>query len=414
MNNILWISYYFNPIRAVGSIRNSKLAKYLSLMNFNLYVISTTNSILAPKDDILKKKDKIKKIFRIPTIDYQTIKFLFKVKFKASKQVSERELTSVFQKFPLNILIGEGGIIYIIFAFFISIFIIKRYKIKNVYSTYSPISDHFIALLLKLIFPKLNWVSDFRDLPIFFDLLCKLIFKKADVVTTVSEGLKSSLQKFNNKIFVVRNGFDSDDIYYLGNEKKEIKFFSFLYTGLLYGFKRNPEILFKVLSKLLKERKLNERDLKLIYAGRSSDLFIEIGRKYNLEKFIIDLGFIKREEAIKLQQKSWFLIMLTWSTKDEKGIITGKFYEYLLSNRPIICIVNGEKDVEIENIFKKTKAGIVIYNNKKSENKLKKFLIEQYKNFKRKKFEYNYNYNEVKKYSYQNIAKKLSKILCVE
>lgn len=430
-NNILFITYYYSPIKASGSIRNSKLAKYLSLKNRQVYVLSTANNKLFKKDDILGKHQKNIKKSNIATIDYQTIKlFLLKLnKFSKKKVINfnpfenpaEMELCKIFNMFPFNILIGEGGLIYIIHCIFKALFLIKRYRIKTIYTSYSPFSDIFIGYILKLIFPYLIWIADFRDLHIdkfkknllmkVAHVIDKKILKKADCLTTVSYGLAKPLKEYNSNVYVIHNGFDTDDMNLINNKVK-IKNFSFLYVGALYGSRRDPGILFDCIERLIKNNKSSFKKVKVIYAGREGELFIKIADRYNLKGVCTDLGYINREKSLKLQRNSCFLIMMTWSDERSKGILSGKFYEYLSSGKPIICIINGSKDKEIENLFNKTNAGLVVYSNSgKSKIKLKKFILEHYKRYRNKNFQSNSNWKEINKFSYDYLAGQFIKII---
>lgn len=429
--NILFINYYFSPIRAIGSVRNSKLAKYIALKNWDVSVLTTSNNRLFEKEEILGKyKKKINKR-NIFTFDYQTIKFillrinrLFKkqgVAFNAFKRSSEMSLLKVLNLFPFNLLIGEGGLIYIILSFLKALYLIKKKSIKYVYTSYSPFSDIFIGYLLKTIIPDIKWVADFRDLHLsgfkenflvkmtrFID---KIILRKADVVTTVSDGLGKGLKEYNSSIYILRNGFDLDDVELDKNEIK-IKDFSFLYVGALYGEKRDPGILFHSIETLINGKKIKSSNVRMIYAGREGNIFLKTADKYNLKSVSKDIGFIKRQKSLKLQKESCYLIMITWSNKEEKGIISGKFYEYLSSGRPIICIVRGIRDPEIDKIFKMTNAGIVVYtNNRRSEKDLEKYLLAGYKKYMKKNYKNNYNWDEINKFSYNNLADEFIKLI---
>lgn len=425
-SNMLFVAYKTHPIKGVGSIRSSKLIKYLSPYLKKIFVISTLNNVLFYKENYLEVKDNIY-FCRIPTLDYQTIKliiFRFLRFFKKDKkklytfEISNKNFWyDVFTIFPINILIGQGGFIYIFLSVLTGIFLIKKYKIKYVFSSFSPFADHIIGYVLKILFPSIIWVADFRDLHIdrvknrisnsfyYFNLIVeKMILKKADALTTVSKGLKKILRKYNLKTFVISNGFDPDDMY-IKTRKNLSKKLTFLYGGALYEGRRDPSFLLESLSMLIKNNKIKKRDLKLYYAGREGSLFYNFCKEFNLEKNCHLLGFLDREDILELERKSSFLIMLTWASKDETGILSGKFYEYLSSGKPIICLINGEGDLEIENIFNKLKCGIAVsIKDKNGIYKLSKYILKYYLNPNKK---VNFNWAEIYKFSYEIQAKKL-------
>ncbi len=431
MKNILFITYKTNPIKGTGSIRSSKLAKYVSKEGYNPFVISTSNYRLFHQENYLINSHNTIKFFRLPTLDYQTIKYimikiinLFKRKtdkFYTIELTNKHFLFYLFSLFPLNLLIGEGGIIYIMISIYISLYLINRYKIKYIFSSFSPISDHVIAWFLKILKPNLIWVADFRDLHIerikefgfhsslFLNLnilVDKTILAKDNALTCISKGLSQHLKKYNSNVYVIRNGFDLDEMNQ--NKQKRINHFSFLYAGALYEGKRDPSILLECLNNLISMKKINKKNIKLLYAGREDTLFNKFCSKYNLSHIYNNLGYISREKAIEAERSSFFLIMLTWASAKEKGVMTAKFYEYLASGRIIICIVNGERDEELDDIFNKTNCGILIYSNEKScKKKLSNFILKQYKKYQLHDFQNDYNWEEVYKFSYENLSKKL-------
>ncbi|MBN1899031.1 MAG: hypothetical protein JW827_09655 [Spirochaetes bacterium] len=425
MDNYLFICYYFHPIKAVGSIRNSKLAKYISRKN-KLFVLSTLNSLLFPKDSLLKDT-KTFKLFRMPTFDYQTIKLLLLkinnllkkniVYFNPHKNISQKSFLKVVGLFPFNVLFGEGGFFYIVFNMLWGFYLIKRFNITRVYTSFSPFSDIVTGFILKKLFPHLVWVADFRDLPdtknhgilsFLNERLYRLVLRHADGLSAVSKGLAKTLRTYRKNIHVLRNGFDPDE----GETGRlRVDSFSFLYVGALYGSRRDPGLLMQALKELVDKKQVDPKHVSFQYAGKEGRLFLDKAEEYGISSFCSDLKFLSRNRSLIRQKRSYFLVMLTWSSKDQKGIISGKFYEYLSARRPVICLINGSRDKEIEDIFKRTKAGIVVYHkDQKSLGELKRFILTHYANFKKKRTAYDYNAAEVQKYSYDNLAEELALI----
>lgn len=171
---------------------------------------------------------------------------------------------------------------------------------------------------------------------------------------------------------------------------------------MLYSGQRDASILFKVVKELiLKDEKY--RKIRLVYAGKDSSLWNSWAEKYELKENILVKGVISREEAIKLQKNASLNLLLTWSSKTQKGILTGKLFEYLSASKPIICIINGTQDEEIEYMFRNINCGFVVYEN--SDEIIKNKLIELFDNNLIK-----YNYDELFKYSYTYLSKKLEGI----
>lgn len=423
--NLLVIAYYFPPIKAIGSIRTYFLTKNLIKKDWNILLFTTGGYKFLQNDKLLNKLKKVQYKY-LPTFDLQMIKRLFNRKNYIKKEensVSFQKYTqkiSFFKKlrnsFPLNIHY-EGGIIYIFFGILYGIYYIKKNNIKYIYSTFSPISNHIVAYFLKLIYRNCYWVADFRDLPfgdsetvILFRALQnkinKIIFTKTDAIVVVSEGLKHILEKYNHNIEIITNGFEFENHNNEPGFCEKEKNFTITYTGALYGGKRDAEILFKSIQELKYENKIKD-NIKLVYAGTDSSIWEMWASKYDIKECSDIRGELSLEDTKELQRNSTVNLMLTWATKKEKGMLTGKFYEYLSTMKPIVCLINGEKDPEIEEKFKSINCGYIFYEN---TIELKQVIEELYNKWEQNTLVNMYNKEELLKYTYNNLSMKLTNI----
>ncbi len=419
---ILFITYYFPPIKAIGSIRPYNFVKYFNLNNWDTTVITTSAYKILDKDNFFRKLKKTKYIY-IPTFDLQVIRKIFNLRKNNNTQQinTESEISDMsFSKkirnsFPFN-LSYEGGVIYIFFGIIFGIYNVKKNKIKYIYSTFSPNANHVIAYYIKIFCPTTYWIADFRDLP-FGDSDSELfmknfqlkinekIYTKSDMIITVSDGLKNNINKYNNNIHVITNGCDFNVNKLLYNQKKT-DFFNIVYTGDLYNGKRNADLLFRIVKKLI-DNGFNK--IRLIYAGNDGIIWNYWVNKYELNEYCTTYDFLDTEQVFKLQSEASINLMLTWSSKNEKGILTGKFYEYLFHQKPIICIINGKDDIEINNIFNSLNCGIVVNYN---ENILSKFLNKYYVQWQEdKSTNIVYNKKELNKYTSKYLTQQLENIL---
>lgn len=420
---ILFISYYFPPLKAIGSLRTYYFAKFLSKKSWKISVLTTNAYRVLETDTFFKPLKDVEKI-DIPVFDLQMLKTVVNKKnintgintnpVEGKKFIFKKILFKLRNSFPLNILY-EGGGLYIIIGIYKGSKIVKKTNTKNIYSTFSPFSNHIIAYFIKLLNKDCYWVADFRDLPfgdnganLFFNsfqiYLNKIIIKKADKVTTISEGLKNILIKYNQNIEVITNGYDDTEMSIKENidKNENNKYFDIVYTGMLYSGQRDATVLFRAIKELILEDEKYSK-IRLIYAGKDSSLWSIWAKKYTLEDNILIKGVVSREEAIKLQKNATINLLLTWSSKTQKGILTGKLFEYLSVSKPIICIISGIQDEEIESMFKKINCGLVAYGDSCN------FLKEELK----KLFEKNiqeYDFDELKKYSYSYLSQQLEKI----
>ena len=415
--NIHILAYFFPPFNAIGAIRLHAIAQQFSNKGCSVNIYSTKNALKCQPQELdltgLKVNYKT-------TFDFKSIQFLFKEKKKSkkTKSSSTNKLFPFLNSFPFNLLIGEGGFVYILVVFFSTVFKVKNGEV--IFSSYSPYSDHFIAFLLKSIKPKVIWICDFRDLHInpegedkmikflkFNRWVNKKIIAKADMVTTVSKGLSRHLEKLNSNVFVLRNGIHPELDKKMASSKrlkKASELFQLSYTGGLYKGRRDPSIIFKALKRLLDNGLIDKDKIELVYAGKDGGMWELLAEKCKVSELCTNKGMVSLDESLQIQKESNVNILLSWATKSQQGILTGKFYEYLLADRPIILLINGEKDIEFEEIFNKLQAGIISYNNEKYLAKVEKYILKNYISWMNEGINHNkINIDELEKYRWTNI-----------
>lgn len=387
---ILFTAYYFPPMNTIGVWRNYFLAKFAK--NYFKEVFISTSDLVPSNEDLLKEFN----INQNKCLDYRSLlkrdnanKSSFKEQYKAN--FISRFFIKLINSFPFNLIAGEGGLVYIRRSVKSASTQIKLNDIQYVYSSYRPMSDHFIAYCLKKRHKKLVWIADFRDLP--FDPLYKqyfclkfqkyIMFKllsKADIITTFSEGIKLGLNNFTQKeIHILPNGpFESNKIE--SNVQKATKF-TLQYSGSLFLDERDPSPLMKILSELKHENKINSSNIVLKYCGKDGTQWNSYVRKNSLSDISNNLGLVSYDMSRQLQQQASINIILTSSHPQYKGILTGKFFEYIAAGKPIICIVKGVRDEQLEHIFLKYQLGILLYHDAQNLTALKNFIVEEWQYF---------------------------------
>jgi glycosyltransferase involved in cell wall biosynthesis len=279
-------------------------------------------------------------------------------------------LRKMIDSFPFNTIFGEGGLLYILNGTLRGIKLIKKNKISHIYTSFRPLADHIIAYNLRLFFPELKWIADFRDLPVdrfrsntFIPSLQKAFLKKlisgAHQIITVSNGLNINLKKIRPDSKLIRNGIFN--IYNVSKSKANDRF-TISYTGSLYPDFRKPTIFLKVLSNLLKNNIISDSEIVVQYAGKDNEIWNRWIDEFELRSVSKDLGELSLFDSIKMQTDSDLLLLITWSDNQNKGILTGKLFEYLASGNTVFALINGDKDEEMEEILKNYEDGKVFYN----------------------------------------------------
>ena len=388
---ILFIAYYFPPLQSIGVWRNYFLAREAKKY-FSYVFVSTSerNKHFDPGAGTYEDFIKIENL----TFDYRSFfgkKSQTGFKETVKKNFFSRTFIKLINSFPFNILIGEGGLLYIVHSLFQLNRLVRKNRINYMYSSYRPMSDHFIAYMLKTFHPDLRWTADFRDLP--FDPLYKSfyclpfqkwalrkILNKADLVTSFTEGVTIGLSDFTTKTpHVLRNGFFDQFTPEptIGENPK----FTIQYTGSLFLDERDPSPLFKSISELLSASMIDKKKFALRYAGKDAVLWTEMTDKYCLSEIAETTGMVSNAVARQMQEASHINLILTSSHSNYRGILTGKFFEYVLAGKPIICVVKGETDKGLEEIFSTYHLGLVIYNDSESLKRLEQFILDLYRQY---------------------------------
>src|SRR5699024_4274751 len=157
-------------------------------------------------------------------------------------------------------------------------------------------------------------------------------------------------QKTNKPIKVITNGYLE-----LTTESQPLSSkFSLSHIGsLLSG--RNPEVLWNTLAEICNENAKFSNDLVLVLDGTVSREVVDSIQRAGLKESLQLKVYLSHQEAILLQQKSQMLLLLEINAQKTKGIIPGKFFEYMAAKRPILAI--GPKDWDVARLIEETQTG---------------------------------------------------------
>lgn len=381
------IAYWFPPIKAV-TLRSYYLYRQLKKHFKNVTVLATSNRAKMPNETLPLDENDVE---TITTFDYRTINALLPSrKTHYSKTERNNPIINFFVRlldcFPFNFLIGEGGFLYILFGYYKAVQLTKQQQPTYIYSSFRPYSDHIIAWLLKKKYPQLYWIADFRDLhvdhhfnelfAVRFQKWCnRKIINRADLLTTVSDGLAEHLQKYEPPVYVLRNGYSR---LFETQESQNTEVFQVTYTGSIYDARQSPELLLKVLSQLIENGQIDKSKVQLVYAGKDGEFWHEWMEKFDLTAIFKNHSILTRQASIQLQQQSHINLLLSYTDKEIRGIITGKIYEYFAANSAILAVVNGNRDVEFEQIFNDLNPGKLVYNDAQYEAELSQYILNLY------------------------------------
>jgi hypothetical protein len=164
-----------------------------------------------------------------------------------------------------------------------------------------------------------------------------------------------------------------------------------------------------VLQNLIEEGKISVADINILYAGRDGAQFQSWIREHHLSEYFINRGLVSQEDAKSIQNKSHINLLLTSSSPNLSGVITGKIFEYFEALNPTLCLISGVHDPEFESLFKELNAGSVVYSPERTPGKMRDFILTKYKEWKATyRVEPSINKVVIKeKYSWKNQVEKM-------
>ncbi len=433
---VLIIAPIFSPSNRIAAIRPTKLAKYFSRQGIEVTVITAPN-VFDIEDPILVDDEKeVHQVVRIP--NSKVYNKAYTIVYGGYRQVAGKKSSGTKDHETSKPVKGGRAKESAIKKFVRSwMQIWKDYDYANqvkgwvksqtenydvVLSTYGPFSSHMIGKLIKKRNPSIVWIADFRDalqyaeegspIGIWARSFGKNVYKNADHIIGVSSGVLDDLQipkKHEGRCAVITNGFDQEDQKKIASAKVETEQkLRLLYTGQLHLGKSDVSIVFRAIRDLASEGMIDLQKISVQYAGLNGDEFIQQAAQYDLQSITQDFGFISRVDALALQNACDVLLLASWNSVGSTGIITGKFLEYIMMDKPILCTVTGNlSSSALKDMIIQANVGYCWEeaNGQADYAGLKRFLLRQYQaaiGTEDRDFHPNSAY--IKQFSYEHIA----------
>jgi len=421
---LLIITYYWPPAGGPGVQRWLKFVKYLPDFNIQPIVYIPENPTYPIIDKGLESEVSEQAIILKNKIfePYQLASVFSKNKTKkiSSGIIPNQKKQSFLEK----TLLWVRGNIFIPDARFLwvnpSVKYLKKYiqenNIDTIVTSGPPHSLHLIGLQLK---KELNvkWFADFRDpwTTIGYHKALKLssyaekkhkalekeVLTTADTIIVTSKTTKTEFQALTSKpIEVITNGYDIEKVAKQPLDEK----FTLAHIGSFLS-ERNPRILWQALQELIAENETFKNDFQLKLIGAVSQEVLETISEFNLNDYVLNLGYISHQEAVEHQRKSQVLLLIEINSSDTKSIIPGKLFEYMVSERPIVAI--GPKDSDFAEIITSTNTGVFFTYDEKE--KLKALLLKYYQEYQNQNLKV--HAVGLQQYSRKSLTEQLSKLV---
>ena len=400
MKKVLIISYYWPPSGGSGVQRWLKFVKYFREFGIEPIVLTIDPAFATfPNHDYSLSKEIPEGIEIHTTQASSPFELYKKVRKKDAPQAgfSGEKKTGLADKAMRfirgNFFIPDARIGWNKFALEKAKELIQLHNIDSIITTSPPHSTQLIGLELKRMF-NLHWLADLRDpwTEIYYNQelfrtsfakkkdykLEQLCLKNADKIVVVSEDIKrhfgANRKEILDKIHVIPNGFDEADFLKVKSEELRVK--SEVESGKL----RDESLTFKVISyvgnlgeqypvqgflEAFSEIVKKDSDWKLHFVGNCHNGVKILVEKLNLSKSVVFVSYVNHSEAIDFMIKARILLLIIPEIENNKGILTGKLFEYLATGNPILNI--GPKDGDAAAILKENADSITLNPTEKQE-----------------------------------------------
>ena len=359
----LIVSLYFPPAGGGGVQRPLKFATHLPELGIETHVLAPDDPKWVHRDEELQA----------PTLAWvHRARYLGPRGRKPAEELHGTQglvrMSKQAQLFGRRFLVPDENVSWNLTAIPAAIRIVKSEGIDVVVTTSPPSSVHLIGAAVKKA-TGVKWVADLRDSIVAHPhrsaeklivrakeqgehAVAKLVASQADAITCVSEAIAAEMRERSPKgpVVTIANGSDFDD--FAGLERHPSDRFRLTHTGSFFG-KRDPRPFLTA----LKQSGLEDVVVRFLGDFRAADREwaegLELGDRLEL------IDYAPRRASLELQRDSEALLLLIPEAGGRgKGVLSGKVFEYLAAERPILAVV--PPDGAAAELIRETGAGVVV------------------------------------------------------
>ena len=357
---------HFPPSSGGGVQRPLKFATHLPALGVETHVLTPDESGSSPAEEELQ--------LELPTQAWiHRVRYVGPRAGRPSEQLLARHgvarLGTQAALLGRKLLVPDENVPWSTFALPVAIRLVRREGIDVVLTTSPPPSLHLLGSAVKRT-TSAAWVADLRD-PLtshphrrgYESQLARLkekavggvgrlVASQADAVVAASDAIAEELRALKPKgeVVTIENGCDFDD--FAGLEHHPSERLRITHAGHFHG-KRDPKPFLQALA----DSGLD--DVVARFAGDFRAAHREFAEALGLGDRIELLGNVSRRRSLELQRDSEALLLLIPESGGRgRGVLTGKIFEYLAAERPILAAV--PPDGAAARLLRDTGAGIVV------------------------------------------------------
>ncbi len=435
---VLIIAYIYPPLGGSGVQRTLKFTKYLRQLGWEPIVVTVGESKFYFKDEAMlaevPQEMQIVRIAESNRIDTQCANELIAlyrgiVGDNALMHEYITELNKSKENFQQFILIPDQNILWAREVLNKVAKEIDFDDIDLIYSTSGPYSDHVIGYYLTQKHQK-PWVADFRDEWTNNPYLLKINRKHvtfrlqrkmeqnilnyaSKVITTTrlaTENYKKDFKVDIDKITTITNGYDETDFENMDTSPRKNRQFTIIHNGLFYMV-RTPETFLTAVKNLLEKKLIRSEELRVVFSYTDNEQhWKEYVQKLNLEDLVTFKGYQSHEASLSLTSEADLLLLVVGPGEQNKSVYTGKVFEYLRFNRPILAL--SPEGSLVEELLCATDRGVNVDFN--DIDKLEKAILQLYQDWQNGNVKSYEVTDAIKQYERKALSRQLCSIFDVE
>ena len=375
---VLIITYYWPPSGGSGVQRWLKFAKYLPEAGWEPVIFTPENPDFDLKDEtLLKEISSNLEVIRFPI--WEPYQLFAKVKKQGKThpgRILEQQKKGFLEKAAIwlraNLLVPDPRVFWVKPSVQFLNQLLLEGQFQAIITTGPPHSLHLIGQKLKQKH-GIPWLADFRDpwsqwefldtLPMLsfirrrHEALERKVLKQADVVVTISPTFQRDLEKLSGrKIDLITNGYDPADIPTDFHPRPKLaKRLHLVYTGIIDAI-RNPLPLMQALKA---EFEVGGEVVSWTFVGKVSEqVQQQVEADSWLQTHIHFAGYVPHHQVFEFYANTDALVLILTDTKNAKGNIPGKLFEYLARGLPVLAL--GDPQGDSATLLSQAGAGAVL------------------------------------------------------
>ena len=399
---VLFLAYNFPPHGGPGVQRSLKFVKYLQEFGWHPIVISAAlEASLILDTTLLEDIPPGILIRRLPAFSIQRV----------LADATSLGLKRVAVLLNLLLQIPDPGIFWALKVRQAARELIDAYQSELIYSTSGPNSSHLAARWIHQD-TGLPWLADFRDpwssnlvipyLPGYRQLnrwLERRTLADADRVVCVSKpwlaDLQANLGSCPDKFVTIPNGYDLDDLPEPARPDRG-GIFTITHTGTLYR-NRHPEGFLEAVRRLFQSGQMEPGQIRVRFIGRDSN------KNIPQAEWIETIEYLPHNQMVDYLGVTHVLLLLLDTAPENAGNYSGKIYEYIAANRPVLGIV--PPGGVAQKLIESTRTGLAVTNDPEQ---IAAAILRLYRDWQAGFSEFEPDWSEIRKYSRRNLTARLA------